>query len=87
MDKSKLMVMFIWGTGACEYKTSGPLCLLVYKITVILHVWEMTEVVYSFLRNNAGILQVKQRVGLMLAPFLGGTENRISKATGCLLHL
>ena len=71
MDKSELAAMFIWGTGESEYKTSGPLCLLICKITVILHTWEMTEVIYSFLRNNAGVLQVKQRVCLMLAPFLG----------------
>lgn len=61
--------MFIWGTGECEYKTFGLLCLLICKITVILHTWEMTEAIYSFLRNNAGELQVKQRVCQRLAPF------------------
>lgn len=71
MDKSELAVMFIWGTGECEYKTSGLLCLLICIITMILHMWEMTEVIYSFLRNNTGVLQVKQRVCLTLAPFWG----------------
>lgn len=60
MDKSELVVMFIRGTGECEYKTFGLLCLLICKITVILHTWEMTEAIYPFLRNNAGELQVKQ---------------------------
>ena len=82
MDKSELVVMFIRGRGECEYKTFGLLCLLICKITVILHTWEMTEAIYPFLRNNAGELQVKQRVCQRLAPFLG-TENRISKVIGC----